>query len=120
MAEDDDIEECSFQSVRPVTWMVWPTWRSRSDPPSSFHVLAELAALDASVVVAGELGSAAVAPTLLLPVVPVVVAPVAVVVDDELPLDLLSMRASVSVNAPSLPRDRQPVTVTSRLSFRID
>ena len=120
VVEDDDMEECSFQSVRPVTWMVWPTCRSRSEPPSSFQVPAELALFDAPVVVAGELGSAAVVPTLLLPVVPVVpavvvvgfVAPDAVVVDDELALDLSSTRASLSMNAPSLPRARQPVTVT--------
>src|SRR5579871_6724765 len=76
--------------------------RSRSFPPSSFH---DIAAPCASVV-----GSAAVVPTVLLPVVPVV--PVVVVVLERFIPS--SMRALFNLNAPSLPRARQPVTVISR------
>jgi hypothetical protein len=122
--ECDDIDECSFQSVWPVTWILWPTCRSRSFPPSSFQLIGEPA--DADALVAGD---AAVVPTLLLPLVPVVpavvvvgfvalppvvVAPLAVVVLERELLAFSSIRALFSMNVPSLPRARQPVTVTSR------
>lgn len=124
--DPDDIAECSLPLVLPVTWIVWPRWRSRSLPPSSFHDIAAPC----------PDGSAAVEPTLLVPDVPVVPAVVVVgfdeplpVADDEPPVVVAdppvvvaperallaesSMRALFNMNVPSLPRARHPVTVIS-------
>jgi len=101
----------------PVTWILWPTCLSRSVPPVNHHVEFIADAAD-------PLPDGVVLPAVAAPVVPVAVEPAVpvapavvvalgsvVVAADALPAG--SMRAFVSMNPPSLPLARHPVTLTS-------